>query len=51
MADDDDIVLINDIDEIPNLSNINFDKIKKKLIIFKQKTYYYKFNLAWFKSL
>ena len=47
MADDDDIVLINDIDEIPNLSNINFDKIKKKLIIFKQKTYYYKFNLLY----
>jgi len=47
MADDDDIVLINDIDEIPNLSNINFDKIKNKLIIFKQKTYYYKFNLLY----
>ena len=47
MADDDDIILINDIDEIPNLSNTNFDKIKKKLIIFKQKTYYYKFNLLY----
>ena len=47
MADDDDIVLINDIDEIPNLSNINFDKIKKKLIIFKKKNYYYKFNLLY----
>jgi len=44
---DDDLILINDIDEIPNLKNINFNNFKNKLIIFKQKTYYYKFNLLY----
>ena len=34
----DDIILINDMDEIPNLKNLDFKKIKEKLIIFKQKT-------------
>ena len=41
----DDYILINDVDEIPNLENINFEKIKEKLIFFKQKMFYYKFNL------
>ena len=40
-----DIILINDIDEIPNLENINFNKINNKLIIFNQKIFCYKFNL------
>ena len=44
-AEEEDIILINDIDEIPNLNKINFKTINKKLIIFKQKTFYYKFNL------
>ena len=44
-AGDNDIVLVNDIDEIPNLKNINFKNISEKLIIFKQKIFYYKFNL------
>ena len=43
--DPEDWIIINDIDEIPNLKNIDFDQVKNKLIIFKQKTYYYKFNL------
>jgi len=46
-AEDDDIILINDIDEIPNLNNISFKNIDKKLIIFKQKIFYYKFNLQY----
>ena len=37
-ASNDDIILINDIDEIPNLNKINFSNINKKIIIFKQKT-------------
>jgi len=41
----DDIIMYSDSDEIPNLNNINFNKIKEKIIIFKQKMYYYKFNL------
>ena len=40
-----DIILINDIEEIPNLENINFNKINNKLIIFNQKIFCYKFNL------
>ena len=44
-ADEEDVILINDIDEIPNLNKINFKTINKKVIIFKQKTFYYKFNL------
>ena len=44
-ADPEDIILINDIDEIPNLEEINFKKINKKLIFFKQKMFFYKFNL------
>ena len=46
-ADPNDIILINDIDEIPNLKNINFEKINKRLIIFKQKMFCYKFNLLY----
>ena len=46
-ANDDDIILINDIDEIPNLENINFNEIKNKIVIFKQKIFYYKFNLLY----
>ena len=41
----DDWILINDIDEIPNLKNIDFKKINYKLVIFKQQIFYYKFNL------
>ena len=44
-ADADDIILISDVDEIPNLEKINFKKIKNKLIFFKQDMFYYKFNL------
>ena len=43
----DDWILINDIDEIPNLKNIDFKKINYKLIIFKQQIFYYKFNLLY----
>ena len=41
----DDWILISDLDEIPNLKNINFNKTKEKLIFFKQHMMYYKFNL------
>jgi len=42
-----DFIIINDIDEIPNLEKINLNKIKKKLVLFKQKMFYYKFNLLY----
>ena len=44
-AKENDIILISDVDEIPNLKNINFSKINKKIILFKQNMFYYKFNL------
>ena len=40
-----DWILISDLDEIPNLSNVNFKNIKDKFIFFKQDMMYYKFNL------
>ena len=46
-VDPEDWIIINDIDEIPNLENINFNEIKNKIIIFKQKIFYYKFNLLY----
>jgi beta-1,4-mannosyl-glycoprotein beta-1,4-N-acetylglucosaminyltransferase len=54
-AHTEDIVIISDIDEIPNLTNIEFELISKKFIFFKQDFFYYKFNLKhpslkWFGS-
>ena len=46
-AQEEDIILINDIDEIPNLDGVNFNTINNKIIIFQQKTFYYKFNLMY----
>ena len=43
----DDWIIINDIDEIPNLKKVNFNSIKNKLVIFKQQIFYYKFNLLY----
>jgi len=45
--DSNDWILINDIDEIPNLEDVNLKKINKKIVIFKQKIFYYKFNLLY----
>ena len=45
--DPDDWIIINDIDEIPNLKNINFKEIKNKIVIFRQQMFYYKFNLLY----
>ena len=45
LAKQNDIILISDVDEIPNLLDINFNKINEKIILFKQDMFYYKFNL------
>ena len=44
-ADPKDIVLISDVDEIPNLEQNSLKNIRNKIILFKQKLFYYKFNL------
>ena len=44
-ANPDDIILVSDVDEIPNLSNLDLNKINNNIILFKQNFYYYKFNL------
>ena len=46
-AGSDDLILISDLDEIPNLKNLNFEKINRKIFFFKQKMYYYKLNLLY----
>ena len=42
---EDDLILISDLDEIPNLTHINFSKINNNILIFEQKMFYYKLNL------
>ena len=44
-AEPDDQIIISDLDEIPNLENTDFRYIKSKIILFRQKMFYYKFNL------
>ena len=44
-ANDEDFILISDVDEIPNLESIDFNKYKEKIIQFRQEMFYYKFNL------
>jgi len=45
--DRNDIIIISDLDEIPKLNSINFSKIGNNILIFKQKMFYYKFNLLY----
>ena len=42
-----DWIIINDIDEIPNLKNISLANLNNKFVIFKQQIFYYKFNLLY----
>jgi len=46
-ADPDDLILFSDVDEIPNLKNLNnfLNKNENKVGIFDQKVFYYKLNL------
>ncbi|MDB2693260.1 hypothetical protein N9Y34_02555 [Candidatus Pelagibacter bacterium] len=49
-ANDEDIIMVSDVDEIPKLSELNFKNINEKIILFKQDMFYYKFNL-WLPNL
>ena len=50
-AIDEDLILVSDLDEIPNLESFNLKEIKDKIIIFEQKIFYYKLNLLYNKFL
>jgi beta-1,4-mannosyl-glycoprotein beta-1,4-N-acetylglucosaminyltransferase len=43
-ARDDDLILISDVDEVPNFDSIDVSKISNQIIIFQQEIFYYKFN-------
>jgi len=45
-ANDNDLILISDLDEIPNLSNLKNSLEKNKIIFFRQKYFRYKLNLS-----
>ena len=44
-AEENDLILLSDNDEIPNLESIKFKNSKKDILIFRQLFFYYKFNL------
>ena len=44
-AEKNDIIIISDIDEIPNLDKFNFKIVSNKIYFFEQKYFYYKLNL------
>ena len=46
-AQEDDLIFVSDLDEIPNLDAVNFSKIQNNIAIFEQKMFYYKFNLLY----
>jgi len=46
-SNDDDLIIVSDVDEIPNLKIKNLSNINKRLIHFKQNMFYYKFNLKY----
>jgi beta-1,4-mannosyl-glycoprotein beta-1,4-N-acetylglucosaminyltransferase len=45
-ANNDDLILISDVDEIPKLSSLSLNHIRDEIILFKQDMFYYKFNLV-----
>ena len=44
-ANEKDLILISDVDEIPNLEKINWNTLKNQILLFKQDMFYYKLNL------
>ena len=44
-ANSEDLILISDVDEIPNLEEIKFENLKEKILMFQQDMFYYKFDL------
>tara|TARA_B110000196_G_C21068872_1_gene626402 strand:- start:129 stop:968 length:840 start_codon:yes stop_codon:yes gene_type:complete len=50
-AGDNDLIILSDNDEIPNLNSKQFKNNKNDIIIFKQLFFYYKFNLLYDRML
>ena len=46
-ANEDDLILLSDNDEIPNLNSVEFKNNKNDIIFFNQLFFYYKFNLLY----
>ena len=46
-ASDEDLIILSDNDEIPNLNSTQLKNCKNNVIIFKQMFFYYKFNLLY----
>jgi beta-1,4-mannosyl-glycoprotein beta-1,4-N-acetylglucosaminyltransferase len=44
-ANDDDLILVSDLDEIPKLDNVNLSECKSKITVFKQAFFHYRLNL------
>ena len=44
-ANEKDLIIISDVDEIPNLEKINWNTLKDQIVLFKQDMFYYKLNL------
>ena len=43
-ANEDDLIMISDVDEIPNLKDLNVARVNNKIVIFEQEIFYYKLN-------
>jgi beta-1,4-mannosyl-glycoprotein beta-1,4-N-acetylglucosaminyltransferase len=43
-ANEDDLIMISDVDEIPNLKDLNVARVNNKIVIFEQNIFYYKLN-------
>ena len=50
-ANDEDLIMLSDNDEIPNLQHLDFAKINNNYIIFEQLFFYFKFNLLYDRML
>ena len=50
-ADDNDLIMLSDNDEIPNLNSLQFQNNKNDIILFNQLFFYYKFNLLYDKMI
>ena len=46
-AEENDLIMLSDNDEIPNLESLNLKKLENNFVIFEQLFFYYRFNLLY----